>query len=217
MGVDDITIVTGGYQLSQFQDLVGNGEEFDCKVNYVVQNESLGVADAIYQAKQFCEGEPVVVVLGDNIYMDDLSDVIHSYNGGCELFLKEVSDPERFGVPTLKGDKIIRITEKPEHPDSNYAVTGLYVFDENLFKYIEEIVPSDRGEYEVTDITNTYLERSSVKANFLKDEWLDAGTFESLYRANQLVRSRLFGNERKSSLKNRNAEQKVRTERAKLN
>lgn len=200
MGITDVTIVTGGYQLDQFMDLIGDGSEFGCKINYVVQNESLGVANAIYQAKEFCMGEKVVVILGDNIYMDNLSGILDSYSGGCELFLKEVSDPERFGVPTLDGDKIIKITEKPESPDSNYAVTGLYVFDESLFSYIEELKPSSRGEYEVTDITNTYINKSTVKANFLSDEWLDAGTFESLYRANGMIRDRLLDANRKSSL-----------------
>lgn len=215
MGIEDITIVTGGYQLEQFQDLIGDGSEFNCKINYVVQNESLGVANAIYQAKEFCEGSKVVVVLGDNIYMDDLSGCLDGYETGCQLFLKEVGDPERFGVPTLDGDRIVKITEKPKNPDTNFAVTGLYVFDEDLFSYIEDLEPSERGEYEVTDISNTYLERSVVKANFLKDEWLDAGTFESLFKANQLVRDRLLNSGRKSKL-NQTSNAVVREERVEL-
>jgi glucose-1-phosphate thymidylyltransferase len=122
------------------------------------------------------------------------------FKSGCELFLKKVHDPERFGVPTLDGEKIVRVTEKPSNPDSEYAVTGLYVYDEKLFEYIERLKPSARGEYEVTDISNIYLEESTVKANFLKDDWLDAGTFESLYRANEMVRARILNGDRKSYL-----------------
>lgn len=213
MGIKEIIIVTGGYQLEQFEYLIGDGKELGCKINYVVQNESLGVANAIYQAKQYCLGQKTVVVLGDNIYMDDLSNVLDNYTEGCELFLRKVNDPERFGVPTLDGNTIVKITEKPSNPESNYAVTGLYVFDENLFEYIENIEPSARGEYEITDITNTYLEKSVVKANFLEDEWLDAGTFESLYKANKLVRDRLLEGNRKSRLKKLNEAKAVRQER----
>jgi glucose-1-phosphate thymidylyltransferase len=201
MGINDITIVTGSHQLDQFKELIGDGSEFNCTVNYAVQDESLGIANAIYKAKEFCEGSKVAVILGDNIFFEKVPSRLESFENGCELFLKEVHDPERFGVPTLDGDKIIKVTEKPIKPDSEYAVTGLYIYDQNLFEYIERLKPSDRGEYEVTDLSNIYLKESVVKANFLNDAWLDAGTFESLYKANELVRERITNSDRKSILK----------------
>lgn len=204
MGIKEVTVVTSSHQMDQFVELLGNGSEFDCEINYAAQDESLGIANAIYQAKQYCDGEKVAVILGDNIYMEDIASRVEGFEKGCELFLKEVHDPERFGVPTLDGDKIIDIIEKPTAPASSYAVTGLYIYDENVFDYIDRLKPSARGEYEVTDLSNIYLKESVVKANFLEDEWLDAGTFESLYKANQLVRSRLLELDRKHNNVNQN-------------
>ncbi len=204
MGIKEVTVVTGSFQLDQFKELLGDGSDFDCKINYAVQDEALGIANAIYKAKPFCEGSKVAVILGDNIYFEDVSVKIAEFEGGCELFLKKVHDPERFGVPTLEGRTITNITEKPENPASDYAVTGLYIYDEKMFDYIERLKPSGRGEYEVTDLSNIYLEESKVKANFLEDEWIDAGTFESLYRANELVRSRIINDRKSAGLKREN-------------
>lgn len=200
MGIKDITVVSGSHQLDQFKELLGDGKDFGCEIKYAVQDEALGIANAIYKAKENCLGHKVAVILGDNIYFEDVASRAKDFEEGCELFLKEVHDPERFGVPTLDGEKILKVTEKPSDPDSSYAVTGLYIYDERLFEFIDRLKPSDRGEYEVTDISNIYLQESTVKANFLKDEWLDAGTFESLYKANEMVRNRIISGDRKSYL-----------------
>ena len=215
MGIKEVTVVTSSHQMDQFKELLGDGSEFDCKINYATQDESLGIANAIYQAKPFCQGEKVAVILGDNIYMEDIASRVEGFERGCELFLKEVHDPERFGVPTLDGDIIIDIIEKPSVPASNYAVTGLYIYDENVFDYIDRLKPSARGEYEVTDLSNIYLKESKVKANFLEDAWLDAGTFESLYKANQLVRSRIIGLDRQHN--NVNKSEVVSKNRVRVN
>lgn len=194
-GVKDIIIVCNEESIEQFVKVLGHGGELDCKIQYKVQNNSLGISDAIHQAKSEFEGHKIAVILGDNIFFDRVN-FSKDFSSGCELFLKEVHDPERFGVATVVNDKITKIVEKPEYPESNLAVTGLYLFDENIFKFIETIKPSKRGELEVTDLCNIYVNAGQAKPNFLESSWLDAGTFESLHKANSMARDIFLMNER---------------------
>ena len=188
--IEEIVIVCHMDSLDQFKALLGDGSSLGCNLSYRIQNESKGISDAIFQARDICHGSKVAVILGDNIFFSDLS-LDKEKNVKCNLFLKEVEDPRRYGVASVSHSKIVKIVEKPVNPESNLAVTGLYVFDENVFDYIEKLRPSDRGELEVTDLCNLYLKNSSIGFTVLESEWLDAGTFESLHLANIYARQHL--------------------------
>lgn len=188
-GIKEIAIVAAENQVENFVNLLGDGGEFGCKFEYFSQQQALGISHAVYQAKDFVKGEDCTVILGDNIFLDDLSDHIRNFEGGCELFLKEVADSRRFGVPTLEGERIVKVTEKPAEPDSNYAITGLYIYDSRMMELIETLEYSDRGELEITSLNSIYVKEGVAKANFVDGGWYDAGTFESLYEVSSKVRN----------------------------
>jgi len=190
-GIDDILIVTGGNNAGDFLRLLGNGKEFGLKhINYTYQEGEGGIAEALRLAEFFSSGEKICVVLGDNIIEKNIQKAVENFRKqkeGAKILLKEVPDPKRFGVPELKGDRIVRIEEKPKEPKSQYAVIGIYLFDQEVFNIIKTLKPSDRGELEITDVNNRYIEKGLMTWDILKGWWTDAGTFESLLRANQLV------------------------------
>jgi glucose-1-phosphate thymidylyltransferase len=194
-GLEDIMIVTGGNHAGDFLKLLGNGKEFGLKdISYTYQEGEGGIADALRLTENFIDRDKIVVMLGDNIIEDDITDAVKEFEEqkeGAKIFLKEVSDPERFGVAEIKEGKVINIEEKPEKPASNYAVTGLYMYNSDVFEIIETLKPSDRGELEITDVNNEYIRRGVMTYSILKGWWSDAGTFESLFKASRLVREKL--------------------------
>jgi len=190
-GITDILIVTGGNSAGDFLKLLGNGKEFGLKhFNYAYQEGEGGIAEALDLAEHFAEGDKICVVLGDNLIEKNIRAAaadFESMESGAMVMLKEVADPERFGVPVLDGDKILRIEEKPEKPASNYAVTGIYMYDNNVFDIIKTLEPSKRGELEITDVNNAYIAKGALKWRELDGWWTDAGTFDSLLNAANMV------------------------------
>ncbi len=190
-GIRDILIVTGGNHAGGFLELLGNGREFGLKeLHYTYQVGEGGIADALSLAQDFADGEKIVVILGDNIIEKNIRQgVAHFFAQprGARIYLKEVPDPERFGVPVFDREQIVRIEEKPAEPKSNYAVTGIYMYDEQVFDFIGRLSPSDRGELEITDVNNFYIEQGTMEYSLLEGWWTDAGTIESLHRAGNLV------------------------------
>lgn len=190
-GIKDILIVTGGNHAGDFLRLLGNGREFGLKdIAYTYQEGEGGIADALKLAENFADGEKVFVILGDNIVQDNVGRHVQDFikqPRGAKVFLKEVPDPERFGVAEIKDNKIISIEEKPERPKSNYAVCGLYMYDNEVFDIARNMKPSDRGELEITDVNNVYIQQNVMTYSILDGWWTDAGTFQSLYRASCLV------------------------------
>jgi len=190
-GIDDIMIVTGGNSAGEFMRLLGNGKSFGLKhLNYAYQEGEGGIADALSLVEHFADDKPICVVLGDNIIEGNVRDACEAYKKqgkGAKILLKTVEDAERFGVPELDGDRVLRIEEKPKQPRSNYAVIGIYFYDPQVFEIIKTLVPSGRGELEITDVNNYYIERGEMTSAVLEGWWTDAGTFESLQRASNLV------------------------------
>ena len=190
-GIDDILIVTGGNNAGDFLRLLGNGKEFGLKhINYTYQEGEGGIAEALRLAEFFASGERICVVLGDNVIEGNIRRAVDNFEKqkeGAKILLKEVPDPQRFGVAEIKGNRIIRIEEKPKEPKSSYAVIGIYLFDHDVFNAIRTLKPSGRGELEITDVNNRYIEKGLMTWDILEGWWTDAGTFESLLRANQLV------------------------------
>ncbi len=190
-GIDDILIVTGGNNAGDFLRLLGNGKEFGLRhINYTYQQGEGGIAEALGLAEFFANGDGICVVLGDNIIEKNIrkaAEAFQKQKGGAKILLKEVPDPHRFGVAELKGDRIVGIEEKPKQPKSKYAVIGIYFYDPTVFDFIKTLKPSDRGELEITDVNNRYIEKGSMTYDVLQGWWTDAGTFDSLLRANQLV------------------------------
>ncbi|MDD5136342.1 MAG: sugar phosphate nucleotidyltransferase [Candidatus Omnitrophica bacterium] len=199
-GIEDILIVTGGMHAGEFLRLLGNGKEFGLKhINYTYQEGEGGIAEALRLAEHFAEGSSIVVILGDNIIEKNIKDSVSGFikqKTGAKILLKEVEDPERFGVPELEGDKIVGIEEKPKKPKSKYAVTGIYMYDNKVFDIIKTLKPSGRGELEITDVNNSYIKKGELTYSILDGWWTDAGTFESLLRANNLVAEREGGNDK---------------------
>ena len=190
-GIKDILITTGPENSGDFMKLLGSGKEFGVKFTYRIQDEAGGIAQALGMAESFADEEKIAVVLGDNIFEDNVRKEVAEFERGGQgalIFIKEVPDPERFGVPVLKGDQVIKIEEKPKNPQSCYAVTGLYLYDNQVFEIIRKIKPSGRGELEITDVNNHYIEKQQMKSQVLKGFWSDAGTFSSLERATELAR-----------------------------
>jgi glucose-1-phosphate thymidylyltransferase len=191
-GIRDILVVTGGNSAGDFLQLLGNGADFGLqRLNYAYQQGEGGIADALKLAEHFAEGEPICVVLGDNIIEGNIKKAVDDFKGqggGAKIMLKEVHDPERFGVATLKDGKVQKIVEKPKLPETNLAVIGIYMFDEKVFEICRTLKPSARGELEITDVNNEYIRRGNMTAQVLNGWWTDAGTFESLYRAATLIR-----------------------------
>lgn len=190
-GIDDIMIVTGGNSAGDFLKLLRNGKDFGLKhLNYTYQEGEGGIADALSLVEHFADGEPICVVLGDNIIERNIRDAADGYRrqgSGAKILLKQVHDPERFGVPQLDGEKVIEIEEKPKDPKSQFAVIGVYFYDATVFDVIKTLKPSDRGELEITDVNNHYIKRGEMTWNELDGWWTDAGTFESLLHATNLV------------------------------
>jgi len=190
-GITEIMIVTGGNSAGDFLRLLGNGSEFGLRhINYTYQEGEGGIADALRLCEHFAEGDRVCVVLGDNIIEDDISPYARAFEAqpsGARVLLKEVPDPERFGVPEILDDRIVRIDEKPTTPKSRYAVTGVYFYDEQVFEFIRGLKPSARNELEITDVNNRYIAAGDLQYDVLSGWWTDAGQFESLHLAAQLV------------------------------
>lgn len=190
-GITDIMIVTGGNSAGDFLKLLGNGKAFGLKhLNYTYQEGEGGIAEALALVEHFAAGEPVCVVLGDNIIEGNIAAAVDSYrkqDGGAKIILKDVPDPERFGVPELNGEHVLQIEEKPNAPKSKYAVIGIYMYDGDVYDIIRTLVPSRRGELEITDVNNAYIARNQMTWQELEGWWTDAGTFESLLRASKLV------------------------------
>ncbi|MEW5806546.1 MAG: sugar phosphate nucleotidyltransferase [Acidobacteriota bacterium] len=191
IGINDILLVTGGNNAGDFLRLLGNGAEFGLKhINYTYQQGEGGIADALRLAEHFADREKICVVLGDNVIEKNVRKAAENFEEqerGAKIMLKEIPDPERFGVPVLEGNRIITVEEKPKLPKSNYAVTGIYFYDSRVFEIIKGLKPSARGELEITDVNNAYIERGEMTYEILDGWWTDAGTFESLHRANKLV------------------------------
>ena len=190
-GVRDIMIVTGGNSAGDFLRLLKNGKDFGLRhLNYAYQEGEGGIAAALDLCEEFADGEPVCVVLGDNIIERNICKAVRAYRhqgGGAKILLKKVHDPQRFGVPELDGRRVVRIDEKPERPKSDYAVIGVYMYDAEVFDIIKGLRPSGRGELEITDVNNAYIDRGEMTWDELEGWWTDAGTFESLLRASNLV------------------------------
>ena len=190
-GIEDILIVTGGNYAGDFLRLLGNGNEFGLKhINYTYQEGEGGIAAALSLAEFFADRDKICVVLGDNIIEKNIRKAVEAFEGqqeGAKIMVKEVPDPQRFGVPVIQGDNIIKIEEKPKSPQSPYAVTGIYMYDNSVFDIIKTLEPSGRGELEITDVNNAYIEKGQLTWEILDGWWTDAGTFESLLRASQMV------------------------------
>ena len=190
-GITDIMIVTGGNSAGDFLKLLGNGKAFGLKhLNYTYQEGEGGIAAALSLVEHFAAAEPICVILGDNIIEGNICAAVESYQKqrqGAKILLKKVPDPQRFGVPELDGRRVLRIEEKPAHPKSEFAVIGIYLYDAQVFDIIRTLKPSGRGELEITDVNNAYIDRSEMTWDELEGWWSDAGTFESLLNASNLV------------------------------
>ena len=190
-GIDEILIVTGGQNAGDFLRLLSDGKDFGLRhINYGYQEGERGIADALKLARYFADGQKLCVILGDNIIETNIREATDRFRlqeHGAQVILKEVEDPERFGCPEMLDGAIIRIEEKPKRPKSNFAVTGIYFFDETVFEKIDRVRPSWRGELEITDVNNMYIEEGGLSFSILDGWWTDAGTFESLRRATNLV------------------------------
>ena len=190
-GINEIMLVTGGNNAGDFLRLLGNGRQFGLRhLDYTYQEGEGGIADALRLAEHFADRNPVCVVLGDNIIERNIRKAAEAFRAqrtGAKILLKEVKDPQRFGVPALDGDNVIRIDEKPKQPASPYAVTGIYFYDAQVFEIIKTLKPSGRGELEITDVNNAYIRQNQLTWDKLEGWWTDAGTIESLFQANQFV------------------------------
>lgn len=197
-GISQILIVTGGNNAGDFLRLLGNGKEFGLKhLDYMYQEGEGGIAAALSLAEYFVDNDLVCVILGDNVYEKSVrqsADDFIKRGHGAKIHLKKVENPQRFGVPLISGDRILKIEEKPKVPKSDYAVTGLYMYDHTVFDIIRTLKPSGRGEFEITDVNNAYIERDDMTYDVIEGWWSDAGTFDSLLRTNILVASQFEGN-----------------------
>ncbi len=193
-GIRDILIVTGGRNAGDFLRLLGNGKEFGLvHLNYTYQEGEGGIAEALSLAEHFADNHKLCVILGDNIIEGSIRPAVEDFLAqpqGARILLKQVPDAPRFGVAEIAGDRIVGIEEKPKQPKSNYAVTGIYMYDDTVFDKIRTLVPSGRGELEITDVNNAYIADGTMTFSFLEGWWTDAGTFESLQRAGNLVASK---------------------------
>jgi len=190
-GIREILLVTGGKNAGDFLRLLGNGRDFGLKhLNYTYQEGEGGIAEALGLAEDFADGNPICVVLGDNIIETNICRAVEAFKRqvrGAKILLKEVTDADRFGVAEIRGNYVVGIEEKPKIPKSNYAVIGVYLYDNSVFEKIKRLKPSGRGELEITDVNNFYVQEGTLTYETLDGWWTDAGTFESLLRANNLV------------------------------
>jgi glucose-1-phosphate thymidylyltransferase len=190
IGIDQILIVTGIEYMGDVVGLLGSGREFDCQFTYRVQDKAGGIAEALRLAENFVQEQPIAVILGDNIFKANLKDYAEKFISqkiGARVLLKQVSNPHRFGVAEISDGKVISIEEKPEKPKSDYIITGIYFYDTSVFDIIRTIKPSARGELEISDVNNAYVAKAQLEYDILDGWWTDAGTFESLNKANELV------------------------------
>ena len=194
-GIDEVMVVTGGPHAGHFLAVLKNGLQLGLKhLEYAYQESEGGIAQALALCEDFADGQSIAVILGDNTTDADIGPAVRGFERGARLFLKKVSDPERFGVPVFDSNRrIVRIEEKPKAPKSNYAVTGLYIYDNKVFDYIRECTPSGREELEITDVNNLYIGGSELDWVELEGFWSDAGTFESLYRTNRFWAEKSLG------------------------
>jgi len=191
VGIEEILIVTGVEHMGDVVSLLGSGKDFRCRFTYKVQDEAGGIAQALALAENFANNQSLVVILGDNVFKDGLKPYVERFvaqRKGARVLLKQVPDPQRFGVAELSGGKVIGIVEKPKRPESDYAVTGIYFYDAAVFEIIRTLKPSARGELEITDVNDAYIKKGQLAYDIMDGWWTDAGTFESLTRANELVR-----------------------------
>lgn len=190
-GIEDILIVTGGNHAGEFLRLLGNGKEFGLKhINYTYQKGEGGIAEALGLAEHFSDNSKIVVILGDNVIQKNIKEAVEKFRKqkqGCRLLLKEVDDPQRFGVAEIKNGRLVAIEEKPKRPKTKYIVTGIYMYDQQVFDIIKTLKPSGRGELEITDVNNAYIKKGQIEYDILGGWWSDCGTFDSLLRANNLV------------------------------
>ncbi|KLK88805.1 spore coat protein [Methanoculleus sediminis] len=186
-GIEEIMIVSGRGHVGHFLELLGSGSELGVSITYEIQEGAGGIAQALGLARRWAGKDNVAVVLGDNIFEDNFREDVKSFDGGAKVFLKEVSDPQRFGVAEVNGSRILSIEEKPQVPKSNLAVTGLYLYDARVFEIIRTLRPSGRGELEITDVNNAYVRNGEMQYSVLSGFWSDAGTFDSLIRAGMMV------------------------------
>lgn len=190
-GITEVLIITGRDHMGNVMELLGSGYEFGLEFTFKVQDKAGGIAQALGLAEHFVAGDRCLAILGDNIFEDDITPFVKSFTKqkrGARVLLKEVSDPQRFGVAEIRDDKIISIEEKPKQPKSRYAVTGVYMYDSRVFDIIKTLKPSARGELEITDVNNDYIQREELTYNILKGWWTDAGTPESLFQANEMCK-----------------------------
>ncbi|MBZ0273367.1 NTP transferase domain-containing protein [bacterium] len=196
-GITDILVVTGRDHMGHMVQQLGSGHQFGLEFTFRVQDRPGGIAQALGLARGFAAGDAVAVHLGDNIFEDDIAPFADDFRAGdahgAMIFVKEVDDPERFGVATIEGDRVTGIEEKPANPRSNLAVTGLYFYDATVFDVVPTLVPSRRGELEITDVNNHYIRRGEMRLARVSGFWSDAGTFESWHRANAVAFSMDFG------------------------
>jgi glucose-1-phosphate thymidylyltransferase len=186
-GITEIMIVSGRGHAGHFLELLGSGADFGVRLTYEIQEKAGGIAEALGLARHFSDNDNITVILGDNIFEDPVKDAVQSFHSGARIFLKEVPDAHRFGVAEILGEKIVSIEEKPKHPKSGLAVTGLYIYDAGVYDIISRLRPSERGELEITDVNNEYIRRGAMTFSRLNGFWSDAGTFDSLLRAGMIV------------------------------
>jgi glucose-1-phosphate thymidylyltransferase len=192
-GVEEILIVTGVDHMGDVVNLLGSGKDFGCRFTYKVQDEAGGIAQALGLAENFAGNDLSCVILGDNIFEDSIGPSLRAFRDqgrGARLLLKQVHDPQRYGVAEVEGSRVVRIVEKPKQPKSDLAVVGIYFYDAEVFGVIRTLRPSSRGELEITDVNNHYLRKGELQFDRLQGWWTDAGTFESLASANELVRAK---------------------------
>lgn len=192
--IKDVMIITSPEHVDHIVNYLGSGKDFDCEITYKIQDKPLGIAHALYMCKDFCGKDKSVTILGDNIF-ENLNDVVpeikkfQNSKENYHLFIKQTHHPERFGVPEIVDGVIVDVVEKPKNPPSNYAVTGLYLYDHHVFDIIKNLTPSKRGEYEITDVSNYYIKNFEGGYTIIENGWTDAGTFESYEEANNMMRT----------------------------
>ncbi|MFC4807916.1 sugar phosphate nucleotidyltransferase [Paenibacillus sp. GCM10023250] len=190
-GITEILVVTGKEDIGDVVNLLGSGQEMNVAFTYKVQDEAGGIAQALDLAEHFVGSDKMAVILGDNVFEESIVPFVNRFkeqDKGAKIVIREVQSPQRFGVPELLEDKIVSIEEKPLYPKSNYAVTGIYMFDNTVFDIVKTLKPSDRGELEITDVNNAYIERNELTFEILSGWWTDAGTHESFVHANELAK-----------------------------
>lgn len=191
-GIKDILIIIAPEHAGNYLNLLGSGREFGTRFTYEIQDEPRGLAEAFIIAESFLDNDNVTMILGDNIFADDFTDDIKSFESGGRIFAKKVDDPERFGVVEFDDDmKAISIEEKPKNPKSNFAIPGIYIFDNRVSKIAKEVEPSERGELEITEIHNAYLKTNELDVRTFDGDWVDAGTFDSLLKAQSIAKEKL--------------------------